>query len=99
MPEIHLSYRHSMFIGTVIVSSYTDQLGYYVEIRSTFDNKICRYQHMLAGSVVVSVEDDVLAGQQVGTVGRSGDFNGEHLHFEIMMPSTRTKIDPVFNVF
>lgn len=90
---------YSMFIGTVIASSYTDQLGYYVEIQSAFDNKIFRYQHMLAGSVAVSVGDEVMAGQQVGTVGRSGDSTGEHLHFEIMMPSTRTKIDPVFNVF
>ena len=90
---------YSMFLGVVTVSSYTDQLGYYVEIRSSFDNKICRYQHMLPGSVMVSVGDEVLAGQQVGIVGRSGDSTGEHLHFEIMMPTTRTKIDPVFNVF
>lgn len=90
---------YSMFIGTVTVSSYSAQLGYYVEIQSAFDNKICRYQHILQGSVMVSVGDEVMAGQQVGTVGRSGDSTGEHLHFEIMMPTTRTKIDPVFNVF
>lgn len=90
---------YSMFAGTVVVATTSNDLGEYIEIRSTFDNKICRYQHLLEESTLVGVGATVTAGQRIGTVGNSGDSRGAHLHFEMMMPSTRTKIDPVFNVF
>ena len=51
------------------------------------------YVHLKKGSVMVSVGQDVVAGQQLGLVGSSGCSNGPHLHFEVLDTSGRA-VDP-----
>ena len=41
------------------------------------------YWHLKKNSIVVSVDDMVAAGQQIGECGSSGESTGPHLHFEI----------------
>lgn len=40
--------------------------------------------HLRRGSVTVAVGDDVVAGQQLGEVGNSGNSSEPHLHFQLM---------------
>lgn len=71
--------------GTVTVSSE----GYYgygvaIEISGTVGGTdiSTRYAHMVYGSRLVSVGDQVQAGQMIGRVGNTGNSYGAHLHFE-----------------
>ncbi|MFO0829310.1 MAG: peptidoglycan DD-metalloendopeptidase family protein [Phycisphaerales bacterium] len=45
------------------------------------DGRITRYWHLKKGSVAVAEGDHVVAGQQIGLVGSSGNSTGPHLHF------------------
>jgi murein DD-endopeptidase MepM/ murein hydrolase activator NlpD len=51
------------------------------------------YAHMFDTGVLVSVGDKVLAGQNIGLVGSSGDSTGCHLYFEYRVDGVQT--DPV----
>jgi murein DD-endopeptidase MepM/ murein hydrolase activator NlpD len=56
--------------------------GYYMVIRGALNGEDYMYAHMTGpGAFVVGAS--VAAGQQIGTVGASGDATGCHLHFEI----------------
>ncbi|MFN7219579.1 MAG: peptidoglycan DD-metalloendopeptidase family protein [Burkholderiales bacterium] len=51
-----------------------------------------QYAHL--GTVLVNPGDRVVAGQTIGTVGRSGNtppFAATHLHFEVRLFSARPK--------
>ncbi|MEM8944269.1 MAG: peptidoglycan DD-metalloendopeptidase family protein [Planctomycetota bacterium] len=47
------------------------------------DGWVTQYFHLQTDSVMVSVGDNVTAGQVIGHVGSSGNSAGPHLHFEV----------------
>ncbi len=71
--------------GTVTVSS-EGYFGYGVAVEISGNvggNDIStRYAHMTYGSRLVSVGQQVEAGQMIGRVGNTGNSYGAHLHFE-----------------
>lgn len=84
--------------GTVVLSETNygaSGYGNYVIIEH--ENKYWTlYGHML-DAPLVSVGQQVTAGQQIGIVGSTGNSTGPHLHFEIRKDSNSydTRIDPV----
>lgn len=62
--------------------------GYYV-VEQGADGYDYFLAHCLAGSVVVRPAQAVLAGQQLCSVGASGDATGPHLHFEMWLGGWR----------
>lgn len=72
--------------------------GNKVFVSHLIDNKkvLTIYAHMLEGSVVVNVGDQVTAGTQLGAMGNTGKSEGTHLHLEILegidyFPSTKAE--------
>lgn len=68
---------YSVLHGTVVVSSYDDEIGNYVVINHGLYETI--YGHLSVR--YVQVGDLVKAGSIVGISGRTGRVTGEHLHF------------------
>ncbi len=66
--------------GTVVKSYLSSSYGNYVVI-SHGGGLMTAYAHM--SKRMVSVGDTVAAGQQIGTVGSTGNSTGNHLHFEV----------------
>lgn len=66
--------------GTVVKSYLSSSYGNYVVI-SHGGGLMTAYAHMTRR--MVSVGDTVAAGQQIGTVGSTGNSTGNHLHFEV----------------
>lgn len=78
--------------GTVMKASDSgDGYGNCVIIQHS-DNYYTLYGHMATGSLLVKEGDKVNAGQQIGTMGSTGNSTGNHLHFEI------TKIEGQFSM-
>jgi hypothetical protein len=57
-----------------------NQLPNYVGIDHG-NGRVCYYAHMKKNSVAVSAGEQVVAGQQIGLVGSSGNSTHPHLHF------------------
>jgi murein DD-endopeptidase MepM/ murein hydrolase activator NlpD len=57
--------------------------GYYVVLDGDLEDRDYVFMHLLAGSTVVKVGDQVQRGQQIAQVGSTGSSSGPHLHFEI----------------
>ncbi len=66
--------------GTVVKSYLSSSYGNYVVI-SHGGGLMTAYAHM--SKRMVSVGDTVAAGEQIGTVGSTGNSTGNHLHFEV----------------
>lgn len=72
--------------GTVTEVSYNSRSGNFVEILHQLDDGSTfksLYMHQLDGGIIVSVGQQVQAGQQIGAVGSTGWSTGAHLHFQI----------------
>jgi murein DD-endopeptidase MepM/ murein hydrolase activator NlpD len=72
--------------GTVIVArdngGWNGGYGNYVVIQHPNGTQTL-YAHATTGTVRVSVGDSVERGQQLASVGRTGEATGFHLHFEV----------------
>ena len=69
--------------GVVTWRAYqADGAGHYVVLR-TDDGRDLVFMHFQDGSVAVSKNQAVAAGQRLGRVGSTGRSDGPHLHFEI----------------
>ena len=58
--------------------------GYYIVIQhgEEYDNLKTLYSH--CNEIIVTVGQEVIQGEQIGTVGRTGRADGSHLHFEVI---------------
>ncbi len=75
--------------GTVTKNSFDYEQGYTVEL-THYDGYITRYSN-LAGDNVVTVGQQILQGEQIGTMGTSGIWESHlpcHLHFELEQNGT-----------
>lgn len=69
--------------GTVRANTFqATGAGYYMVIKGSLNGEDYMYAHM-SGPGAFAVGTGVAAGQQIGTVGATGDATGCHLHFEI----------------
>ena len=70
----------------VVIRSYTSSsYGEVVFIAHSIDGQTYTtvYAHMKSGSRKVSAGQVVSKGQRIGTMGNTGDSQGQHLHFEL----------------
>lgn len=81
---------HSTLPGTVIESGPASGFGMWVRVQHS-DGLISVYGHI--DSSTVSEGQQVAAGEQIATMGNSGQSTGPHLHFEIH--ENGNKIDPL----
>ncbi|MFF0815938.1 M23 family metallopeptidase [Rhodococcus sp. NPDC003318] len=77
--------------GTVIDSGPASGFGMWVRLQHA-DGTITVYGHI--DSSLVSVGQQVLAGDQIARMGNRGFSTGPHLHFEVHLAGD-TKIDPL----
>ena len=80
--------------GTVVTSMPKKYNGHYVSygeyiIIDHHDGTMTLYAHGLAGSRRVGVGDTVTQGQQIMSVGSTGNSTGPHLHFEVFVGGKR----------
>ena len=75
--------------GTVVTSTALKNssgnyksYGEYIVI-DHHDGTMTLYAHMYPGSRLVSKDQNVSQGQQIGSVGTTGNSTGNHLHFEV----------------
>jgi len=74
------TYLTATHAGTVIESGFDAGLGNYVKIGIPSGEEVI-YGHMQHG--FLNKGDRVSPGDQVGTVGQTGNATGPHLHFEV----------------
>ncbi|MDI9894933.1 M23 family metallopeptidase [Rhodococcus sp. IEGM 1381] len=77
--------------GKVIDSGPAAGFGMWVRVQHA-DGTITVYGHV--DTTTVSVGQDVMAGDQIATMGNRGFSTGPHLHFEVHLPG-EVKIDPL----
>lgn len=77
--------------GKVIDSGPAAGFGMWVRIQHA-DGTITVYGHIDTSTVTVG--QDVMAGDQIATMGNRGFSTGPHLHFEVHLPG-EVKIDPL----
>ena len=77
--------------GVVIEAGPAAGYGALVKIRHN-DGTVTLYGHI--NTWVVSTGQQVMAGDQIATVGNRGNSTGPHCHFEVM-PDGGSRIDPV----
>lgn len=67
--------------GVVVRVAIGTTEGLYIRIEHTGDTYTSQYLHL--ASALVSVNDVVVAGQQIGVMGQSGRVTGIHLDFGV----------------
>ncbi len=67
--------------------------GNYIIIQETSTGRCFLYGHLKGGSFKVSRNDHVSVGQEIATMGSSGDSGHMHLHFEIRASKEKTIIN------
>ena len=77
--------------GVVVIAGVHSSYGYYVKIDHGSGMQTL-YAHCMAGSLMVSVGQQVIAGQPIARVGATGYATGPHLHFEVIINGVR--VDP-----
>ena len=82
--------------GYVVTAQYHYSWGNYVKIDHG-NGIMTLYAHALDNSFKVSVGDYVVAGQQLSSIGTTGNSTGYHLHFEVWINGTR--VDPLPYVY
>jgi murein DD-endopeptidase MepM/ murein hydrolase activator NlpD len=84
---------YAAFTGTVTTVSHAGPYGNKIVISHPgHPEKISTlYAHLTDTSV--SVGDEVAVGQVIGTVGATGNADGDHLHFEVLLNGTA--VDPL----
>jgi murein DD-endopeptidase MepM/ murein hydrolase activator NlpD len=68
--------------GIVLTNVYSDSAGYMVVVQHTGDTYYSRYLH-LASQSPIPVGTTVTKGQEIGTMGTTGNSTGIHLDFGI----------------
>ena len=81
---------YSVEDGTVIYKQYQTTGGNVIHIRHSDGTTtyVSEYGHL--DTVLVNVGDTVTKGQQVATMGATGQVTGEHLHFGLVLGSSIT---------
>ena len=77
--------------GVVIDSGPTAGYGMWVKLRHA-DGTVTLYGHV--NTTLVTVGQQVMAGDQIATIGNRGNSTGPHLPFEVLLGGTE-RIDPV----
>ena len=86
---------HSIMNGTVIMSQWTLEAGYVIEIQHDKD-LISIYKH--CAKILRKVGDKVLSGDAIGIVGNTGETStGPHLHLEIWHKGTALNPEQYIN--
>ncbi len=80
--------------GTVTYAGYDAGYGYHVIVDHNINGQKVQslYAHMAAGSVLVTVGQQVAVTQELGQVGNTGHSTGAHLHLEVHLAGT--PVDP-----
>ena len=73
--------------GTVVKSYFSSSYGNYIVV-SHGGGMMTGYAHL--NRRMVSAGQSVAAGQQIGTVGSTGNSTGPHLHFEVYVNGSTT---------
>ena len=71
---------YAAWAGKVIRAGWSGGYGYCVDLEHA-DGSVTRYAHMQA--ITTTVGAIVNHGEQIGTVGATGNASGDHLHFEV----------------
>ena len=77
--------------GRVTSASYNDSYGNYVILEDS-DGYEIRYAHL--NSISVSAGAQIEKGEEIGTVGSTGNSTGNHLHLELLHNGER--LNPIF---
>jgi WXG100 family type VII secretion target len=77
---------HSIQDGTVKGVGYEEGYGNYIKVLQD-DGKVVLYGH-LAEASTFEEGDTVRTGEQLGTMGDTGDSTGTHLHLEFRQPNS-----------
>jgi murein DD-endopeptidase MepM/ murein hydrolase activator NlpD len=85
--------------GTILTTAYQAGGAGWYAAEHTLDGLDFFYAHCQAGSLAVSAEEAVHAGQVLCKIGQTGDATAPHLHFEVWIGGWRAAggypIDPL----
>ena len=79
--------------GVVVFAGYNGGYGNFILLNNG-DSISTGYGHIVSGGILVSVGQQVGAGQQIALVGSTGNSTGCHLHFEVRPGGTAIDAAP-----